>query len=204
MRWTGPAPLAVLAVLASSPAPAAAQERGWGLSPDVSTVWFGAGAESPSEGLSAGPGPGTALGIAASRKAGAVRIGLRLLRVESGLRLAGGGVSLTADDAGFTLYELAPEVGFRLLRLGTAGAGIRLAGGPTLDLWNWEGAEDRTRFGGRALLGLESPITADWTVAAWLEGAVSGSVFDEGDLPPEYERRSLLRGRAGVELRYGW
>jgi hypothetical protein len=204
MRRTGPASLAVLAVLASTPAPAAAQERGWNLSVEVSTVWFGAGAESPSEGLSAGPGPGTALGITASRNAGAVRIGLRLFRVESGLRLAGGGVSLTADDAGFTLYELAPEVGLRLLRLGTAGAGIRLAGGPTLDLWSWEGADDRTRIGGRALLGLESPITADWTLAAWLEGAVSGSVFDDGDLPPGYERRSLLRGRVGLEVRYGF
>ncbi len=204
MRRTGPATMAVVAVLASSSAPAAAQERGWGLSPDVSTVWFGAGAESPSDGLSVGPGPGTALGIAASRNTGAVRIGLRLFRVEGGLRLAGGGVSLTADDAGFTLYELAPEVGFRLLRLGTAGAGIRLAGGPTLDLWNWEGAGDRTRIGGRALLGLESPITPDWTVAAWLEGAMSGSVFDAGELPSEYEQRSLLRGRVGVELGYGW
>jgi hypothetical protein len=204
MRRTGPVSLGVLAVLASTPAPAATQERGWNLSAEVSTVWFGAGAENPSEGLSAGPGPGTALGIAASRKAGAVRIGLRLFRVESGLRLAGGGVSLTADAAGFTLYELAPEVGLRLLRLGTAGAGIRLAGGPTLDLWSWEGADDRTRIGGRALLGLESPITADWTAAAWLEGAVSGSVFDDGDLPPEYERRSLLRGRVGLEVGYGF
>jgi hypothetical protein len=196
--------VAVFAMLVSSPASGAAQEHDWAVSADISTVWFGAGAEDPAAGLSIGPGPGTAFGIGASRNAGAARIGLRVLRVQAGFRLTGEGISLTADDDGFTLYELAPEVGIRLIRLGTAGSELRLAAGPNFGFWQWEGADDRTRIGGRARLGLEVPIAGRWTGGAWLEGAVSGSVFDADELPAEYERQSLLRGRAGVEVRYGW
>jgi hypothetical protein len=204
MRWIRVTVAAVVTVLASSPGSAAAQEQGWAVSTDISTAWFGAGAEDQAAGISIGPGPGTAFGIGLAHHAGAIRLALRFFRVESGLRLAGEGVTLTADDDGFTLYEVAPEAGIRLFRLGAAGAGIHLAAGPTFDLWQWEGADDRTRIGGRALLGLQSPIAGTWTLGAWLEGAVSGSVFDDDELPPEYERPSMLRGRVGMELRYGW
>ena len=204
MRRNGVSAAVALLVLASSPVSGASQEGKWAISADIGTAWFGAGAEDPAAGLSIGPGSGTTFGIGIVRDAGAVRIGLRFLRLESGLRLTGEGLSLTADEDGFTLYELAPEVGIRLIRLGTAGAGLRLAAGPTFDLWQWEGADDRTRVGGRALLALEAPIAGRWTGSAWLEGAVSSSVFDADELPAEYDRQSLRRGRAGVELRYGW
>lgn len=194
---------AVVTVLASCPGSTAAQEHGWAVSSDISTAWFGAGAEDQAAGISIGPGSGTAFGIGLTNHAGAIRLGFRFFRMESGLRLAGEGVTLTADDDGFTLYEVAPEAGVRLLRLGAAGAGIHLVAGPTFDLWQWEGADDRTRIGGRALLGLQSPIAGTWTLGAWLEGAVSGSVFDDDELPSEYERPSMVRGRVGVELRYG-
>jgi len=194
----------LVAVLGSTPAAGSTQNGAWAISADVSTVWFGGGAEDPAADITIGPGPATAFGLGVTRVAGSVRLGVRLLRLESGLRLSGEGVTLTAENSGFTLYELAPEVSFRLVQLGSAGSNLRLAGGPTFDLWQLAGVDDRTRAGGRALVALEIPVAGGWIGATWLEGAVSGSVFDANELPSEYERRSLLRGSVGVELRYGW
>jgi hypothetical protein len=126
-----------------------------------------------------------------------------LRTARSDLTIADGEVTITTSDLRFTLYELAPELGTRLIRLSRY-ADIRLAAGPVIDFWRVTGSDSRVRVGGRAALTLESPVADGVSGVVRAEGAVTGSMFDEGELPPEFNQRRTHRFLISLGLRYRW
>jgi len=125
-----------------------------------------------------------------------------------GLQASYGNVGLTATGPGLTLIDNSTGqliegqlvVNFRVVGIGSSGA-IRAELGPSLHLWK-SGDENRTRVGALGALAYEWPVAKRFSGAIRLEGMISKSWFDDGDLPPEYERQATRRYGVGLALRY--
>ena len=180
-----------------------AQQDTWSLSVEAGwTGVFGASRD-PTTGAAFRPANTLMLGLAAHRRTGTFELGIVLRTARSDLTIADGEVTITTNDLRFTLYELAPEFGTRLIRLSRY-ADIRFAAGPVIDFWRVTGSDSRVRVGGRAALTLESLVADGVSGVVRAEGAVTGSTFDEGELPPEFDQRGTLRFLISLGLRYRW
>jgi hypothetical protein len=126
-------------------------------------------------------------------------LGLRASYASVGLTAAGPGLILTDNSTG-QLLEGHLLVNFRVVGIGSSGA-IRAELGPSLHLWK-SADENRTRAGGVGALAYEWPVAQRFSGAVRLEGTISKSWFDAGDLPPEFERQVTWRYGVGVGLRY--
>jgi len=73
--------------------------------------------------------------------------------------------------------------------------------GPSLHLWKSED-ETRSRAGAVAAAAYEWPVARRLSGAIRIEGILSKSWFDAGDLPSELERRVTWRYGVGLGLRY--
>jgi len=91
-------------------------------------------------------------------------------------------------------------VNFQVVGIGSSGA-IRAEVGPSLHLWK-SGDENRTRAGAVGAVAYEWPLVKRIFGAIRLEGMLSKSWFDAGDLPSEYERQVTWRYGVGLGLRY--
>jgi len=107
---------------------------------------------------------------------------------------------ILTDNSTGQLIEGQLLLNFRVVGIGSSGA-IRAEVGPSLHLWK-SGDENRTRLGGVTALAYEWPVTKRFSGAIRLEGIVSKSWFDAGDLPPEYERQVTWLYGVGLGLRY--
>ena len=118
---------------------------------------------------------------------------------KTGFAVAGGGVNVSDRTTG-QLFDVSAVVSTRVGGIGPSGA-VKVEVGPALHLWNIDG-DVRKRIGPLAA------VAYDWSVAGRLlgtvrlEGALSRSWFDPGDVPPEYERRATWRYGVGLGLRY--
>ena len=195
--------VAIIGMLIAIPAPVTAQQEAWSLSAEAGRATMSGASRDPTTGAAFRPANALMLGLAAHRRTGPFELGLVLRTAHSDLTIADGEVSLTTNDLRFTLYELAPELGTRLLRVSRY-ANIRFAAGPVIDLWRVTGSDGRIRVGGRAALTLESLVARGVSGVVRAEGAVTGSMFDEGELPPEFEERRAHRILIALGLRYRW
>jgi len=112
---------------------------------------------------------------------------------------AGPGLVLIDNSTG-QLLEGQLLANFQVVGIGSSGA-IRAEVGPSLHLWK-SGDELRSRAGAVAAAAYEWPVTNRFAGAIRLEGTMSKSWFDAGDLPPEYKRQATLRYGVGLGLRY--
>ncbi|NNG17130.1 MAG: hypothetical protein HKM89_11685 [Gemmatimonadales bacterium] len=195
--------LAIIITLFAIPAPGAAQEQGWSL---LAEAGWGrtAGASGDSEtGAAFRPANTLVVGLAAGRRLGPFELGLVLRTARSDLTIADGQVTITTDDLRLTLYELSPELGTRLVRVSRY-ADIHVAAGPVIHIWRVTGSEGRVRVGARAALILESLVADGVSGVVRAEGAVTGSMFAEGELPPEFEEQRAFRVLIAFGLRYRW
>ncbi|MGH7530146.1 MAG: hypothetical protein ACREMN_07160 [Gemmatimonadales bacterium] len=138
----------------------------------------------------------------------AVRLDRRFGRWGVVVRAAAGNPGLRAWIADFALedrsdgsaIEPSAAVTYRVGGIGPSGA-VWVEVGPALPLWDIDG-DIRSRWGA---LGA---VTYEWTVAGRFRGAVrvdglvSPSWFEPGDLPDELERRTTWRYGVGLGLRY--
>ena len=115
-----------------------------------------------------------------------------------GLAVTGQGLNLTDKTSG-GLTELAAIGSARVAGIGPSGA-VRLELGPALHLWNL--GDYRSRLGANGAVVYEWLLAGRLTGAVRLEGLLSKSWFDPGDVPPEYERRVTWRYGVGLGLRY--
>lgn len=175
------------------PAAAAAQNGEWSLMAEAGWAGTSGVSRDMASGAAFRPANGLVLGLGVRRHAGLLAFGLLLRTQGSDLAIADSQVTIITSDLGFKRYEIAPELGVRLVRLSRF-ATVGLAGGPVVDLWRVTDSKSRTRLGGRAALTLESTVAEGVSGVIRAEGAVTGSMFDEGELPPEFDRRRAVRG----------
>jgi hypothetical protein len=193
-----------IGIMHAMSAPAAAQQTpAWSLSAEAGWARTMGASRDPSTGAAFRPATTLVLGFATQRRIGSFELGLVLRTARSDLTIADGQVTITADDLRLTLYELSPELGTRLIRVSQY-ADVHLAAGPVIDLWRVTGSSSRVRVGGRAALVLESLVAHGLSGVVRAEGAVTGSMFSEDELPSDFEKRRAFRLLIALGVRYRW
>jgi hypothetical protein len=104
------------------------------------------------------------------------------------------------DKTTGSLLELTSLFTTKVGGIGPSGA-IRAEVGPALHLWEFED-EVRARLGAILAVAYEWPVASRFTGAVRLEGMLSKSWLDAGDVPPEFERRVTWRYGIGLGLHY--
>ena len=181
--------------LAAAPRALSAQ---WGVSAEMGVARF-AGSSRDSSGVTVGPYRPTTFEVRVDGRLGAPRVAIAVLYAKTGIAGEQPGLAVVQYDIA-SLWEVAPQLSFRLARFGV-GVDVRLEAGPALQLWDLDG-ESRTRVGGRAATVLEWPLARALTGSLRLSGALSRSVFDAADTPSGVGRRATRRFGVAVGLRY--
>jgi len=145
------------------------------------------------------PADATTFGVRVDRAIRRVRLGVQVSYATVGLTAAAPKLSLTDKSSG-EVFEGQLLLNFQVAGIGSSGA-VRVELGPSLHLWKAE-SESRSRAGGVAALAYEWPVTNRFSGAIRLEGMLSKSWFDPGDLPSELERQVTWRYGVGLGLRY--
>jgi hypothetical protein len=196
--------LALVVILVVLPAGTALGQ--WWVGVEIATARYAGSARDTSNGggpPAFRPGDATMVGVRAGRTLAKGNVSLAFRASLGTPGLAGTGGDLTVIDRSVgQLIELVTLVAVRVGGIGPSGA-IRAELGPALHLWD-VGDETRSRFGAVGAVAYEWPVTggARFSGAIHLEGALSRSWFDAGDLPPEYERRTTRRYGVTLGLRY--
>jgi hypothetical protein len=192
--------LALAASLVAAPlGPAAGQ---WFAGLEVGTGRYGGSARDTSNGSGPPtfrPGDATMFGIRVGRTIGGAGVAIRASKGTPGLTAAGGDLAISDKSSG-ELLEFAGFVTFRVRGVRPSGA-IRAELGPALHLWK-KGDDTDSRLGASGALAYEWPVAGHLSGAIAVEGAVSKSWFDAGDLPPEYALRATWRYGVTLGLRY--
>jgi hypothetical protein len=186
------------ALVAVTAAPASAQ---WNVGFEISTTHYrGSSRVTTDTGgpTTIRPANATTFGIRLDRAIGRTRVGLVASYAHVGLTAAAPGLTLTDNTVG-RLYEAQLLMNFQVVGLGSSGA-VKLELGPSLHLWKAD--EIRSRLGAVTAAAYEWPVARRLSGAIRLEGILSTSWFDPGDLPPELERRATWRYGVGLGLRY--
>ena len=173
----------------------------WGVELELAASHFsGTARDSSALGpATSGPSHPTTLALRVDRRVGGAGVGLGVLYASVGVTEEGPDFAVVSKHV-LTFVELAPEVSWRFART-DSGAGFRIHVGPMVDIWHPDGGTSRTVIGARAALSLEWPITGRAAGAVRTGVAVTGPVFERGDLPPGFERRATWRRWVAVALR---
>ena len=144
--------------------------------------------------------PATVL-VRLDRRWSRIGVGIGLLYCSAGVAEESSEFAVVAKDL-LELYEIAPEASVLVAKPGPGGA-LRVHVGPVLDLWFPKGDSRRTRPGGHATISLEWALGGRLTGALRAGLALTGSAFDEGELPSRFERRAMWRRSlsGGVRVR---
>jgi len=145
------------------------------------------------------PSDATTFGVRVDRAIRRVRLGVQVSYATVGLTAAAPKLSLTDKSSG-EVFEGQLLLNFQVVGIGSSGA-VKMELGPSLHLWKAE-SESRSRAGGVAAVAYEWPVTNRFSGAIRLEGMLSKSWFDPGDLPSELERQVTWRYGVGLGLRY--
>ena len=192
-------PLAVIALLVVLPLGRAHGQ--WWIGIEMGTARYRGSAHDTSGGAGPQlrPGDATTFAIRVDRRLGRLGIALRASLGTPGVSAHGGAIAVTDNTTG-QLIEVATVVAVRVGGIGPSGV-VRAELGPALHLWNLDD-EMRARLGALGALAYEWPVAGRFSGAIRVEGAMSRSWFEEGDLPPEYELRLTWRYGVTVGLRY--
>jgi hypothetical protein len=181
--------------------PVARAQGQWRIGLEIATARYGGSAHDTSSGggpPTFRPGDATMVGVRVERVSRRMGAAVRASIGTPGI--AGSGTSLTiSDKSAGQLIEVATLVAVRVGGIGPSGA-VRAELGPALHLWNVD--EIRTRISALGAVAYEWPVVGRFSGAIRLEGAVSKSWFEQGDLPPEYDLRLTWRYGVTLGLRY--
>ena len=189
----------LLALVAVTTTPAAGQ---WDVGFEISTTHYRGSSRAATDTggpTTIRPGNATAFGVRVDRAIRRVRLALQASYAHVGLTAAAPNLTLTDNSAG-ELFEGQLLVNFQVVGIGSSGA-IRAEVGPSLHLWKSDD-ETRSRGGVVAAAAYEWPVARRFSGAIRIEGILSKSWFDLGDLPSELERRVTWRYGVGLGLRY--
>lgn len=187
-----------IAMLLALTAPATVAGQ-WSLTPEVGLTAF-SGSARDSNGLRVGPTRATVIGLRFGRETRSSGIGLRILTGSSGFGATDGDLSVIQEHQ-LRLVEIAGFLSWHVAQIGTASR-LGVEAGPVLDIWMPEGASSRSRFGAVAAVSWAFPVSPRFDAALRLEGTLTGSLFDQADLPSSAQRRATWRRGAGFALRW--
>jgi len=174
----------------------------WSVGVELGTARFGGSAHdtantgSPTQWR---PGDVPTIGLRLERGLGRFGVGLKGSYGKAGLSAIGQGLTVTDKTSG-QLIEVATLVAVRVGGIGPSGV-VRAELGPALHLWK-VGDDMHSRVGALGALAYGWPIAGRLSGAIRLEGTLSKSWFEEGDLPPEYDLRLTWRYGVTLGLRY--
>ncbi len=194
-----------LVAMVMAPAQGSAQQHHWTIGLDVGRTHTGGTSRDTASGDDRAfrPSSSTVWSLRASRRVGDLALGVVGSYGTAGFALAGPDLLLVDRTVRFTFYELAPVIGIPLTGLGNDGQ-LVLTGGPVVALWRLTDQPDRTRLGAR--LGLSLPVWFGQALAGVvnLDGLVTPSVFEEGELPEEFIRQATWRMQLSLGLLAGF
>ena len=170
----------------------------WGIAAEIGVARFG-GSSRDTSGTTVGPYRPTTVELRLDRGLGSARVALALLYAKTGIAGEQPGLAVVQYDLA-SLWEVAPQVSFRLARFG-AGVDVRLEAGPAVQLWTVDGAS-RTRVAAQTAAALEWPLAGSLTGSLRVSGVLSGSIFNADEPPPEVERRATRRLGVAIGARY--
>jgi hypothetical protein len=145
------------------------------------------------------PGAAQVIGLRVTRMRGRLGAAVRVSYAKPGLAADGNDFTIVDKSSG-ELIEVATLVAVRVGGIGPSGA-VRAELGPALHLWKF-GDDLHSRIGALGAMAYEWPVAGRFSGAVRLEGALSRSWFETGDLPPEYDLRLTWRYGVTVGLRY--
>jgi hypothetical protein len=181
--------------LAVAPRPVSGQ---WGIAAEIGVARFG-GSSRDTSGITVGPYRPTTFELRVDRGLGSARVALALLYAKPGIAGEQPGLAVVQYDLA-SLWEVAPQVSFRLARFGT-GVAVRLEAGPALQLWTVDG-DSRTRVAAQTAAALEWPLAGSLTGSLRVSAVLSGSIFNPDEPPPEVERHATRRLGVALGVRY--
>jgi len=190
---------AVIALLVALPIGRAQGQ--WWIGVETGTARYRGSAHDTSSGAGPRlrPGDATTFAIRLDRRLGPLGLALRASLATPGVSAVGASIAVTDRTTGH-LIEVATLVAVQVGGIGPSGV-VRAELGPALHLWKLDD-DKRVRLGALGALAYEWPVAGRFSGAIRVEGAMSRSWFEEGDLPPEYELRSTWRYGVTLGLRY--
>lgn len=193
-------PLVVLALLVALPGAAVLGQ--WHVGLEFGSTRYGGSARDTSNGSGPStfrPGAAPVIGLRVERMMGRLGAALRVSYAKPGLAVEGDDLAVVDKSSG-ELFEVATPVAARVGGIGPSGA-IRAELGPALHLWKF-GDDIHSRLGALGAMAYEWPVAGRFSGAIRVEGVVSRSWFEDGDLPPEYDLRPTLRYGVTLGVRY--
>jgi hypothetical protein len=182
--------------------PGAAVVGQWHVGLEVGSTYYGGSARDTANGSgppTLRPGAAQAIGLRVARTLGRFGAALRVSYAKPGLAAQGMDFTIVDKSSG-ELIEVTTLVAVRVGGIGPSGV-VRAELGPALHLWKF-GEEFRWRVGALGAVAYEWPVAGRFSGAVRLEGALSRSWFETGDLPPEYELRLTWRYGVTLGVRY--
>jgi hypothetical protein len=162
--------------------------------------FWGGSVEATGEHRSFRPYRPTTLGIGLEHQGVRLSIGLQVHYSEAALALEGSD-AVVAVDGVFDIIGLAPELVYRLVRVGAVNQ-LRLHAGPLIEIWTVIDEETRVRAGARATLSFDVPLGSRFGASILTGAALIASPFNQDELEASYELRTLWRRRFAVALGY--
>lgn len=173
----------------------------WRASIEVGAERFWGGSfETTGEHRSFRPYRPTTLGIGLERQGERLSVGLQVHYSEAALALEGKD-AVVAVDGVFDIIGIAPELVYRLMRVGTENQ-LRLHAGPQIEIWTVIDEETRVRAGAQAALSFDVPLASRFGASILAGAALVASPFNRDELEASYELRTLWRRRFAVALGY--
>lgn len=190
----------LFALVLSSAFQTSAQAQ-WSLSLELGAERFwGGSVENTPERRSFHPYRPTTITAGLERRSGKVGFGLRLRYTDASMGLEGQD-AVVAVEGVFSVVSASPEIGYRLATLGRD-TELLLHAGPLLEFWSIIDQDSRTRVGAQGGVSLRMPISERFALSLAGGLALIPSPFQDGELDPSYELRSLWRRGVAAGLRY--
>ena len=143
----------------------------------------------------------TTFGVRLDRNLGRARVAIGMAYASSGLGTESDELAIIAKG-GVDLIQVTPEFAYRVRTLGPV-TEVRLFAGPLFDVWMLSGEDARLRLGGRAGLELQVPFGSSLAGTVRAAGGVTGSLFRDSEVPPDFRTKNMPSAGIALGLRLG-
>ena len=173
----------------------------WAISAEVgSDRFWGGSIERSSERRSFRPYRPTTFGAGLERQIGPLAFGMRLRYASASLALEGPDAVVAAKGI-FTVYNISPEVAYRIASLRSVHP-LVMHLGPMLEIWRALAERSQTRLGVHGAVSLGVPLGGRLAGSISIGAALIPSPFGPNQLNADFDRRALWRRRFAAGLKY--